>query len=74
MNLENIYNFVSSTVIADGLAPLGARTSAVTVMAKFWSRVYKGPTLEWLIHNKKKSVNTDVKLSTVTSSEDHRPC
>ena len=30
-----MYNFVVSTVSADALAPLGARSSADTVMTKF---------------------------------------
>ena len=40
---------VVSTVPADGLAPLGARTSAATVMTKFVSHVYVGLSLEVLI-------------------------
>ena len=38
---ENIYNFVVTTVPADGLAPLGARASAGTVMINFRSRLYR---------------------------------
>ena len=34
---ENIYNFVVITVPADGLAPLGARPSAGTVMTNLRS-------------------------------------
>ena len=34
---ENLFIFSVSTVPADGLAPLGARTSAGTVMTKFGS-------------------------------------
>ena len=36
---ENMSNFVASAVPADGLAPLGARTSAGIVMTKFESRI-----------------------------------
>ena len=45
---ENISNSVSSTVPADGLAPLGARTSAGTVMTKLRSHICSGLALEWL--------------------------
>ena len=34
---ENMSNFPVSTVSADGLAPLGARTSSDIVMTKFGS-------------------------------------
>ena len=37
---ENMSNFVISTVPADGLAPLGARTSADTEMTKDKYRIY----------------------------------
>ena len=42
---ENIFIFVVSTVSADGLAPLGARTSAGTVMTR--SYTYMGLALDW---------------------------
>ena len=35
-----MYNFVVITVHADGLAPLGARTSADTLMIPFGSHIY----------------------------------
>ena len=37
---ENMSYFIVSTVPADGLAPLGARPSAGTVMTKLKSGVY----------------------------------
>ena len=43
-------NFWVSTVPADGLAPLGARTSAGNVMAKFGLRMNMWPALNELIH------------------------
>ena len=39
-SIENMYNVVDSTVSADGLALLGARTSADIVMTKFGIRIY----------------------------------
>ena len=33
---ENISRIIVSTVVADGLAPLGARPSAGTMMTRFW--------------------------------------
>ena len=44
-NLRNLSNFSVSTVLNDGLAPFGARPSVSTVMNKFGSRIYMGPTL-----------------------------
>ena len=41
-------NFIVITVPADGLAPNGARPSAVTVMTRFGSRIYMGLALEGL--------------------------
>ena len=38
-------NVVVSIVPADGLAPLGARPSAGTVMTSFMSHIYVGPAL-----------------------------
>ena len=38
-SIENMCDIVVSTVAADGLAPLGARPSAGTVMSKFGSRI-----------------------------------
>ena len=38
-------NFIVNTVPADGLAPLGARPSAGTVMTKSRSHTYTGPAL-----------------------------
>ena len=46
--LQNMCNSVISIVPADGLALLGARPSAGTVMTKFGSCMYKGPSLEML--------------------------
>ena len=45
----NIYHIVIIIVTADGIAPLGARTSAATVLPKFSSSIYMGPALESLI-------------------------
>ena len=41
-------NFIVNTVPADGLAPLGARPSAGTVMTKSRSHTYTGPALKGL--------------------------
>ena len=46
---RNIYNFIVSMVSADGLAPLGARTSASTMM-NFCSSIHTRPALEGLPH------------------------
>ena len=43
---DNMSNFVITTVPADGLAPLDARSYAGTVMTKFWSRIYTEPVFE----------------------------
>ena len=43
---EILSNYVIMTVPADGLAPLGARPSADTVMTKFSSCIYTGPALQ----------------------------
>ena len=45
---ENMLKFSVNTVSADGLAPWGARPSAGTVMTKFGSCIYMGPTIEGL--------------------------
>ena len=42
---ENVQNLVR-TVPADGLAPLGARPSAGTVLTKFGYRVYTEPAFQ----------------------------
>ena len=42
-NERNFSNFVVITVSADGLAPLGARTSAGTVVTKFKSWICSRP-------------------------------
>ena len=42
------WDFVISSVPADGLAPLGARTSAYTVMTKFNSCIHMGLSIERL--------------------------
>ena len=42
---ELISNFSFSTVSADGLALLGAKTSTGTGMKKFWSRMCRRPEL-----------------------------
>ena len=42
-------DFVLITVLADVLAPSGARTSAGTVMTKFVSGIYMGPALDLLM-------------------------
>ena len=47
-NERNISNFAISTVPADGPAPLGARSSAGTVMTKFGSCISTAAALEWL--------------------------
>ena len=44
-NLVKRHIFVTSTVPADGLALSGAKASAGTVMAKFWSWIIMGPAL-----------------------------
>ena len=45
-----MFDFVVITVPADGLAPSGARPSAVTVMTKIKSHLYyTGPPLTGLI-------------------------
>ena len=41
-------NFQASTVHAGGLAPIGARPPACTVMNKFRAWIYKGPILKGL--------------------------
>ena len=46
----NISHIVIIIVTADGLAPLGARTSAGTVLSKFSSHIYMGSALKSLIH------------------------
>ena len=49
---ENKAEFSISTVRADGLAPIGARPSAGTVMSRFKSFIYTGSALEgwlWLV-------------------------
>ena len=46
--IENVCNFEVSNVPADGLAPLGARTSAGTLMSKFGSHIHLEPALEGL--------------------------
>ena len=46
---ENMYNFVISTVPADGLAPSGARPSAGTMMTWVWYHIYTGQSWTWRI-------------------------
>ena len=41
-------SFIVTTVPADGLALLGARPSAHTVMTKIMHNIYTGPALEVL--------------------------
>ena len=45
-----MYNFVFGTLPADGLALLGTRTSADTVMTKFGSCIYVVPAPAGLTH------------------------
>ena len=47
---ENVSKFVVSAVSADGLAALGARTFAGTVMAKFVSCIGKLIEADWRIY------------------------
>ena len=43
-----MFNLEVSTVPADGLAPVGARPSAGSVMTTFRAQIYTGPALEEL--------------------------
>ena len=43
---ENLFKFIVITVATDGLAPLGARPSAGTLITKYESCIYIGPALE----------------------------
>ena len=47
ISYKNMCNIIVSTVLDDGLAPLGARASANTVMTNFGSRIYTGAALLW---------------------------
>ena len=47
---RNKSNFAVSTVSADGLAPLGARPSAGSVMTDPWFRMYTSLTLQGWIY------------------------
>ena len=47
-----MFNFTVSTVLADGLAPTGARPSAGTVMTILKSHICTGPAFEDLMFQK----------------------
>ena len=48
---RKMHNFLFGIVLADGLAPLDARTSAGTVMIKFALGMYKDQgTVSWQSH------------------------
>ena len=71
--MENMFDSVVSTAPADGLAPIGARPSAGTVMPKFGFHIsYKGQTLEvliWIINSVLKRSSTS---STPFEYQDYR--